>query len=435
MNFTSYLMSNVKFALKMGAGAIVFSLLIISSSIDLEFGMFWSIVGFVVASIYNLPEYLRYKKREYSYKRNQRKAEKLEKQRLNEIRRNTALYLQDLNQMIQEVEFMSDGDNLYSFDLNEKIIYKTNDDAVMLLQKWKSDLEQIMANHWDKEINQFYENTISTFKQNIYHSSLNTESIYEYFKTLNIPEMYKQILRDPHLLKSELNKVEILNKELNQDFKRLQRGVLGEQVVEKELLKYQGDYMTLFGNRIDMGEDGTVENDVLIFSENGIFTLEVKNIKSTGDQYLKISKDGLWYERNSLYSEWQVDEKSSRIVDQVNRHVYLTQKFVTQTTTNKVHVQPIIVISNDNVVIENETEWIIVRPNQIYSCIRNAQRQFTRDQAEEYYRLFEKYDIGQAKFQLIDYGYQIERVTSHLHLIEQSTKLISRLNSIEMNRS
>ncbi|WP_031422549.1 nuclease-related domain-containing protein [Exiguobacterium sp. NG55] len=282
MNFTSYLMSNVKFALKMGAGAIVFSLLIISSSIDLEFGMFWSIVGFVLASIYNLPEYLRYKKREFSYKRNQRKAEKLEKQRLNEIRRKTELYLYELNQMIQEVEFMSDGDKLYSFDLNEKVIYRTNDDAVVLLQKWKSDLEQIMANHWDKEINQFYENTIRTFRQNIHHSNLNTESIYEFFRTLNIPDMYKQILRDPNVLTTELNKAEVINKELNQDFKRLQRGVLGEQVVEKELLKYQGDYMTLFGNRIDMGEDGTVENDVLIFSENGIFTLEVKNIKSTG---------------------------------------------------------------------------------------------------------------------------------------------------------
>src|SRR5690606_35651455 len=75
----------------------------------------------------------------------------------------------------------------------------------------------------------------------------------------------------------------------------IHRGIVGEREVMKYLQNFEDEFQPLYGVRFQ-SEKGTVENDALLFTERGIFSLEIKNIMSSGNQKLKVTRDGMAYE-------------------------------------------------------------------------------------------------------------------------------------------
>lgn len=188
-------------------------------------------------------------------------------------------------------------------------------------------------------------------------------------------------------------------------YRALRLGLDGEELVKDELSKYFDRSRVLYGNRFDTPENGTVENDVLVFGKSGIYSLEVKNILSNGDKYLRVSKDGLWYVKDGEYGSWKLNQKYSDIFEQVNRHIYHTEHILSGVLGRDVEVKPVIVISNNNVVIENESDWDIVRPNTLFMKLKGSSGidKFSEKELDQLVEYMRDQDLGEGKFEFLDY--------------------------------
>lgn len=201
----------------------------------------------------------------------------------------------------------------------------------------------------------------------------------------------------------------------------IHRGVTGERMVINYLKDYESEMLPLYGNRFQ-SENGTVENDVLLFTERGIFALEIKNIMSAGNQRLKIARDGQTY-------EWKRDKKDDqenwvrsdhhKIFDQVNRHTVLTEKKLAEGFSNKqdLEIRSLIVIPNNNVEIINESLFDIIRPSQIATYIRKEPYRISKEQAIAMRDYMQSLDMGAGVFKFPD-------------VEEYSLLLLKRLNLI-----
>lgn len=209
------------------------------------------------------------------------------------------------------------------------------------------------------------------------------------------------------------------------------KGVLGERQVQRYLTGYENEFLPLYGNRFQ-SEDGTVENDVLLFTERGIYSLEIKNINAVGKQKLKITRDGQWFEWRK--NEW-VKSNNSKIFDQVNRHNLLTEKKLAEEFTNRreIEVKTIIVIPNDNVEILNESQFEIVRPSQIPAYIRNQPVRLAAEQALKMRTFMDEADIGQGKFPFLDTEACAEEIEKRIQVMRNMQTVFGYVVRIREN--
>lgn len=408
---------------------MLFSLLFLSSTINFSAGLFFGVIGLVLSSLYHLPELIKYKNNQSRYIKMIRNQEK-EVRKIERIRNQKTQEIIEMFQKVVEKFPYADRQALPS--KKDRFAYMTNTDALTKLKEWREQATYV-ENVLNTSLSRFEEQTFN-YCHIVLSDNLDQERIHACIQQSNVPSAYKEVLTSPNSLYSYSNKLKEVKAALEEDYRRLKKGLDGENTVFQEVNKYKADYLSLFGNRIDTGAEGTVENDVLIFSEKGIYTIEVKNIKSEGNQFLKISKDGIWYTRSSTETEWRPDENSTKIIDQVNRHVYLSQQFLLKHTQERIPVRPIIVISNGNVTIENETTWVIVRPNQIYSIIQQGTDVMDEALVRECHDLFARSNMGEAKFKVRDYGLAINKVVKNIRFVDECTELLSEINFDHINQ-
>lgn len=408
---------------------MLFSLLFLSSTINFSAGLFFGVIGLVLSSLYHLPELIKYKNNQSRYIKMIRNQEK-EVRKIERIRNQKTQEIIEMFQKVVEKFPYADRQALPS--KKDRFAYMTNTDALTKLKEWREQATYV-ENVLNTSLSRFEEQTFN-YCHIVLSDNLDQERIHACIQQSNVPSAYKEVLTSPNSLYSYSNKLKEVKAALEEDYRRLKKGLDGENTVFQEVNKYNADYLSLFGNRIDTGAEGTVENDVLIFSEKGIYTIEVKNIKSEGNQFLKISKDGIWYTRRSTETEWRHDENSTKIIDQVNRHVYLSQQFLLKHTQERIPVRPIIVISNGNVTIENETTWVIVRPNQIYSIIQQGTDVMDEALVRECHDLFARSNMGEAKFKVRDYGLAINKVVKNIRFVDECTELLSEINFDHINQ-
>ena len=259
--------------------------------------------------------------------------------------------------------------------------------------RWQKDRE----NETKWRYNEMMDETL--YRKNV-HTKSWLRKVTPYYDTLR-PEFFDETIE----------MVDRLQKERDAN----RKGVLGERQVAEYLKGYEAEFLPLYGNRFQ-SDEGTVENDVLLFTARGIFSLEIKNINGTGKQKLKITRDGQWFEWKK--NEW-VKSNNAKIFDQVNRHTLLTEKKLSEVFSNlhEVEIKPLIVIPNDNVEIINESQFELVRPSQIPAYIRNQPIRLAQEQAAKMREYINQSDIGQGKFAFIDahaYAEEIERRIAYL---------------------
>lgn len=208
----------------------------------------------------------------------------------------------------------------------------------------------------------------------------------------------------------------------------VQRGVEGERMVARYLSDFSETMMPLPGIRFQTSE-GTVENDLLLFSAQGIFSLEVKNIGAFGDKRIKISNDGMWYEWKGGY--WKRSDKD-KIFDQVNRHTALTEKVLFERfgLKDNLQVQSIIVIPNANVEIINESKFLVVRPNQLIPIIREQASILTMEERILCFDHMKSLDIGQGTFEFLDSDVLVDDILSCYDEFKREQQFLQELSAV-----
>ena len=329
---------------------------------------------------------------------------KSEKQQGNEMKRRTDRYNALLKSQVLNIPL----EQSYTPLSSEPTYELTNEEATTLLTSLEPNFKSMRQDIFSDESARRVRETLTRYERFRSSPVLDFDRVDAQLASIGVPEPYLALLRDPNALLASYEAIQTKFHTFNGQRQALVTGAEGERIVQAELEKYADSYVTLYGNRIAYEENRTVESDVLVFSEQGIFSVEVKNIKSRGDQAIKISKDGVWYARRHPNEAWQVDEQSSKIFDQMNRQVYGSQKFIFDQTGERKTVHPVIVIANHNAHIENETDWLVIRPNQLYPVISKGPDTLTRETCLSLQALFRSHNLGQKAYKHFDYYKETE---------------------------
>lgn len=232
----------------------------------------------------------------------------------------------------------------------------------------------------------------------------------------------------PEVIRSATSKLDFLKETLDVLMKErmaIKSGVEGEESVREYLKDFEDMLLPLYGTRFQ-AEKGTVENDALLFTETGIYSLEIKNIGASGDKTIRITKDGLWYEKFKS-SDWKRSERDA-IFDQVNRHTALTETLIREKfgRESKYMVKSIIIIPNKNLKIENESSFHIIRPSQIVSLIREMDVVLTHDECVAVSDFVKSKDIGQARYEHLDALAYVKKIVETYESLQRDCEFLKR---------
>ena len=232
----------------------------------------------------------------------------------------------------------------------------------------------------------------------------------------------------PEVIRSATSKLDFLKVSLDvlmNERMAIKSGVEGEESVREYLKDFEDMLLPLYGTRFQ-AEKGTVENDALLFTETGIYSLEIKNIGASGDKTIRITKDGLWYEKFKS-RDWKRSERDV-IFDQVNRHTALTETLIREKfgRESKYMVKSIIVIPNKNLKIENESSFHIVRPSQIVSLIREMDAMLTHDECMAVRDFVKSKDIGQARYEHLDALAYVRKIVEIYESLQKDCEFLKR---------
>lgn len=142
----------------------------------------------------------------------------------------------------------------------------------------------------------------------------------------------------------DFNNIESDFKDKYLELRKYQRiannGVKGEDDIYNSL-KILNDIIVIIKHLNTPLEDKSVEHDLVVISESGIFTIEVKYISA---EKITISRQGLLNNTN--------------IIEQSRRHIHSLRRTLSDTKYSDIPIYPIIVFSNDRCKFKNENENI-----------------------------------------------------------------------------
>lgn len=186
-------------------------------------------------------------------------------------------------------------------------------------------------------------------------------------------------------------------------------GIRGEKRVKEELDVFNDVLSCLYNIRLDM-ENTSIETDAVIISSNGVFSIEVKNYGESENYFLKITRDGQWLK---VYYD-DNEEPMENVTSQVNRHIGLMQRFLNNKMkenlgqeTPYIFIEPIFVIANENVRIENESDLVIIRPSKIYHQIKAKQVCIPEKYVNDIAQILKSNSLPSKKYQYRDYCSEI----------------------------
>lgn len=182
---------------------------------------------------------------------------------------------------------------------------------------------------------------------------------------VNVKDIKKDI-QEPHtyLFKD-------LMKQMFGQLKSSWKGHIGEERVTEHLELFKDVIINIPNVRFEL-EDTSIEADNVVVTDKGIFCIETKNYGREGETIL-ITKDGLWKRYDG---DHEIPMKN--VTEQHNRHLGIMQRFINNELKKMgfeipyVYFEEIYVIANDEVAINNMSEFKVVRPSSVYNTIRNT---------------------------------------------------------------
>lgn len=217
--------------------------------------------------------------------------------------------------------------------------------------------------------------------------------------------------------------------ELDKDRGIIFSGVAGEKMVEEEFDIYK-DELEYFSNIRFEDDNLSVETDGLIVSDRGIFSIEIKNFKFPK---IKISKDGQWKKCYYGAGGTLEEEVMKDVGSQMNRHIIITERLFNrhlkeQNIKDKIEIKPMIIIANNQIEIENDSDMVIVRSSQIYNNFKKSDCNYSKKAISEIKKYIKDNKLSAKKYDIINYEKTFENITKSL--LENRNKNVELFNEI-----
>ena len=183
------------------------------------------------------------------------------------------------------------------------------------------------------------------------------------------------------------NSYETLLEESEKNVRIAQKGKAGEDYVSRVLQQCRGRFLYLENVVIPAYEEKgkTSETDVYIINSKGVFVCEVKNYGKSG-QTLVIPNTGDW----KIYEEDRFLKSKPSAFVQNERHCNATSAFIKEHLGIEVPIIPVIIIANDEVMIDRQTQNAVIRAGDIYSFVENWQDAVDYRTQEQIVQAFEE---------------------------------------------
>jgi len=155
-------------------------------------------------------------------------------------------------------------------------------------------------------------------------------------------------------------------------------GNMGEKAVQDILDMHSDAFYALCNLRLEDEEGNSYEIDALVLAPNGIYAIEVKNYGVSGRYKIVIESDGKWYKEYTTGKGRSKRDSMDNAFAQNSRHIsYLERvinKILRRDMANRVYIDNIVVIANDNVEIEANLvgRQMLIRPGVLYDCLSQS---------------------------------------------------------------
>lgn len=265
--------------------------------------------------------------------------------------------IQNVNSLLEKLNETVLDSKYYSYETTKKTLVEKNSFYKKELKKLDSikDNEDTLNKAIDKL------QTILLLVQN------NNYKHIKYFNEIELPIYIPTLNDEINLFYKEYT--ETLNI-CKRGFFTTLKGIKGENNLEKELNLYRDRIKTLPNIRLEV-EDTTVESDFIVISKNGLFCIEVKNYGHSGEKLI-VSKDGKW----TKLDKGGIEQDISNITSQLYRHIGISQRYLNESLefvygsgAPYIELNPIIVIGNDKVTIENNSDIPVLRISNVFHYI------------------------------------------------------------------
>lgn len=185
----------------------------------------------------------------------------------------------------------------------------------------------------------------------------------------------------------------------------IEKGYCGEQVVKQNLeLLFGGQAMIYYNRQIEFSGKST-EIDAIVISKHGIFLLEIKNM---GDEYSKykliIAPDGQFLYKYPNGKTIPYHDRNVAYQMQLHYSVF-TQMTADISQSIYPYVDSVLVFSNDDIQIENESSLQIVRANTMFQYFYDKIKQnkkLSEDQLKSINKAIETNSAQAKKHQILD---------------------------------
>lgn len=218
--------------------------------------------------------------------------------------------------------------------------------------------------------------------------------------------------------------------ELDTSLKIVQNGNEGEKRMKYalDLLKNQEDIIVL-ENVLLKYNNKTFETDFLVFSRYGVFSLEVKNIGSSGKFSIKITSDGQWLKvfNNGDYTPMQ------DVSSQLNYHVSLTEglfkEYEKETGFTAPKVYPSIIIANNEVLIDNQAGLPISRTSKFATDLMSKEVKYNMSDMKKLADWIAAQQLEDKAYEVNDFSVSLSEIFEELKKLDKQINSIQKLSS------
>lgn len=342
--------------------------------------------------------------------------------------------------------------NKYLAQKNNYVEKTIQEVSIKKFEKYKSDLKTIdlvaveskpylvaaSKNLPLEEQVSFYKESLSKLERslarldNIYPNSVYRDNAkMKVFNTL--PQdirnnLSKLVNTDFYYLYQDFKKdVSFFLNETNHNHRIVKIGVEGENKMRNalETLAIKEDFFSL-ENAVLKYENKSFETDFLLFTKHGIFSLEVKNIGGSGNFSILITKDGQWLKKLKNGET----ETMQDISEQVNYHISLTEailkRYKQETGKSLPPVTPMVIIANNEVQIENNSELLINRVGYFPNQLSNMPVVSDTNSMKEVYEWIQKFSVSQKSYQVLDYSDGINKSIEDFFKLQKQVELLNQ---------
>ncbi|WP_147436847.1 hypothetical protein [Oceanobacillus piezotolerans] len=156
-----------------------------------------------------------------------------------------------------------------------------------------------------------------------------------------------------------------------------------------------------------------LQNRILYTGPTGIHSLEIKNFGAKGNWNIHISKDGQW---QKVFQNGN-REPMKDVGNQMNYHIAVKERFLNGKlkekyggTAPKIKVHAAIVIANDTVMVENESELPVLRLSSLYRYLEKEVSHVSEEWQDRIVRILEDHKKSGKPYEVQNFQANMEKL-------------------------